>query len=98
MEEAYRKTTSKIMFVGEVGNEERILRIRQITMGQYDRAYDPTIPTIVHLADQKIIIAVDCRDDFNENLLGRDVINKFELTLCAKRDVVRFEWVPEEQT
>jgi hypothetical protein len=30
-----------------------------------------------------------------EDLLGRDVIDEFELTLCAKRDVVRFEWVPD---
>ncbi|MDZ7289484.1 MAG: hypothetical protein ONB44_19160 [candidate division KSB1 bacterium] len=38
----------------------------------------------------------DCRDDFDENLLGRDVINEFEMTVWAKRDVVRFEWVSDE--
>jgi len=162
MAEAYNKTKSTVMFVSEVGNEDRVLRIRQTSLGKYDRVYIPALPTIttpvsdlletvsvktnfiidlgadltvlrsdiaiqlnlldaparlgyiggvgavpkqrqlygaiVHLAGQKIITAVDCRDDFNENLLGRDVINEFELTVCAKRDVVRFEWVPEEQT
>jgi len=31
-------------------------------------------------------------------LLGRDVINEFELTVCAKRGVVRFDWVPNGST
>jgi len=34
MEEAYRKAKSKVIFVSEVGNEERILRIRQIALGR----------------------------------------------------------------
>ncbi len=161
MAEAFRKTQSKVMFVGEVGNEDRVLRIRQVSNGRYNHAYTPAIPmlatpvsdlvetlslntdfiidtgadltvlrsdvaiplnlfdapaglglvsgvgtepsrrqlygAIVHLAGQEIMTAVDCRDDFDENLLGRDVINNFELTLCAKRDVIRFVPVPEEQ-
>lgn len=161
MEEAFRKTKSKVMFVSEVGHEDRVLRIRQMAVGKYDRHYRPAAPmmttpmsdlvetvpmdveflidtgadltvlradvaiklnlfdapagfihiggvgakpeprplygALVHLAGQKIVIAADCRNDFDENLLGRDVINEFEMTVCAKRDVVRFEWVPDEQ-
>jgi hypothetical protein len=161
MEEAFRKTSSKVMYVSEVGHEDRVLRIRQIATGKYDRNYRPAAPitttpvsdlvetvpldvdflvdtgadltvlrgdvavklnlfdapagfirvggvgakpeprplygALVHLAGQKVIIAADCRDDFDENLLGRDVINDFEMTVCAKRDVVRFEWVSDEQ-
>lgn len=161
MEETYRKTKSKVMFVSEVGYEDRVLRFRQVSMGQYERAYSPAMPMIitpvsdiieavavdvnfiidtgadltllktdaaiqlnllgapagfghvggvgakpeerqlyaayVHLAGQRVMVAVDCRDDFNENLLGRDVINEFELTVCAKRELVRFEWIPDKQ-
>jgi hypothetical protein len=50
---------------------------------------------VVLMAGQPVTIQADCRDDIEEDLLGRDVINEFELTLCAKRDVVRFEWVPD---
>ncbi|MCI0555160.1 MAG: DUF5678 domain-containing protein [Anaerolineae bacterium] len=160
MEEAYRKTKSKVMFVSEVGHEDRVLRIRQVSTGQFDRTYHPSAPMIatpisdlvntlsidvdfivdtgadltvlrndvaiilnlfdapagfshvggvgskpverqlygalVHLAGQTITVAVDCRDDFDENLLGRDITNEFELTLCAKRELVRFEWVPDK--
>jgi len=161
MEEAYRKTKSKVMFVSEVGLEDRVLRIRQVSTGQFDRNYHPSVPmmtapisdlvntlsidvdfiidtgadltvlrndvaiilnlfdapagfshiggvgskpverqlygALVHLAGQIITVAVDCRDDFDENLLGRDVTNEFELTLCAKRDLLRFVWVPDKQ-
>jgi len=161
MEEAFRKTKSKVMFVSEVGHEDRVLRIRQQAAGKYDRHYRPAAPimttsmsdlvetvpidveflidtgadltvlradvaiklnlfdapagfihiggvgakpeprplygALVQLAGQKIVIAADCRNDFDENLLGRDVINEFEMTVCAKRDVVHFEWVPDEQ-
>ncbi len=51
----------------------------------------------MHLADQKVVIAADCRKDVDENLLGRDAIKEFEMTVCAKRDIVHFEWVPDEQ-
>lgn len=51
---------------------------------------------IVQLGGQAITVQADCRDDLGENLLGRDVLNEFELTVCAKRDVVRFEWVADE--
>ena len=160
MEEAYRKTESKVMFVSEVGNEDRIRRLRHVSIGGHDLNYDPAMPTItvpvsdvveavsidvefivdtgadltvlqdkvaaqlnlldapaglgyvagvgakpeqrrlygafVHIANQKIMIAADCRDDFRENLLGRDAINEFELTVCAKRNLVRFAWLPDE--
>ena len=38
----------------------------------------------VNVAGQKVKVAVDCREDIDENLLGRDVAKKFELTICAK--------------
>jgi Family of unknown function (DUF5678) len=44
MEEAFHKTKSKVMFVSEVGHEDRVLRIRQIAMGEYDRHYRPAAP------------------------------------------------------
>ncbi len=40
-------------------------------------------------------VTVDCRNDLNEDILGRDVINEFELTLSAKRSLVRFEYIPD---
>jgi len=46
MAEAYNKTKSTVMFVSEVGNEDRVLRIRQTSLGQYDRVYNPALPTI----------------------------------------------------
>jgi predicted aspartyl protease len=48
---------------------------------------------IVRLGGKHVAVRADCRDDLDENLLGRDVINGFALTICAKRDEVRFEWV-----
>ena len=50
----------------------------------------------VQLAGREIAVTVDCRNDLAEDILGRDVINEFELAVCAKRDVVRFEWVEDE--
>lgn len=49
---------------------------------------------IVRLADHDTTVEVDCRDDIDEDILGRDVINEFSLTVCAKRGQVEFEWVP----
>ncbi|UCE08654.1 MAG: hypothetical protein JSW07_00180 [bacterium] len=50
---------------------------------------------IVNIAGKKITVAVDCRDDIDENLLGRDVINEFELTFCARREFVQLKWISE---
>ncbi len=47
--------------------------------------------TFVHVAGQDILITADCRDDTSEDILGRDVINEFALTVCAKREQVEFE-------
>jgi len=47
MEETYRKTKSLVMFVSEVGHEDRVLRFRQVSMGQYERAYSPAMPMII---------------------------------------------------
>ena len=45
----------------------------------------------MNVADQKVTVAVDCRDDIEESLLGRDVTNKFELTICAKHELVQLK-------
>ncbi len=47
MEEAFRKTKSKVMFVSEVGHEDRVLRIRQTAAGKYDRHYRPAAPIMM---------------------------------------------------
>jgi hypothetical protein len=47
----------------------------------------------VSVASQTVLVTADCRDDIDEDILGRDVINEFELTVCAKRDQVEFAWV-----
>jgi len=41
MEDAFQKTKSKVMFVSEVGFEERIARIRQVSKGYYNYEYYP---------------------------------------------------------
>jgi predicted aspartyl protease len=49
----------------------------------------------IKLAGHDVAVEVDCRDDIDEDILGRDVINEFSLTLCAKRDQVEFAWVED---
>lgn len=51
----------------------------------------------IHLAEHDVAVEVDCRADIDEDILGRDVINEFALTVCAKRDQVEFEWVEDAQ-
>jgi hypothetical protein len=155
--EAHEKTGSKMGYVAHVGHEDEVLRIRQVTQGYHDSAYDRPLPRVVaqgrhftdaasqdidfvvdtgadltllrhtvadslglwdsvwrtaniagvgatpqtrllyaatvNLADHDIAVEVDCRDDLDEDILGRDVINEFALTVCAKRDQVEFEWI-----
>lgn len=50
---------------------------------------------LIHIAGQSILVMADCRNDLDEDLLGRDVINEFALTVCAKRDEVEFKWVED---
>jgi len=45
------------------------------------------------LAGQSIFTLVDIRDDIDENILGRDVLNWFRLTLSAQENLVRVEGV-----
>jgi predicted aspartyl protease len=52
--------------------------------------------TTVQMAGQEFPITVDCRRDFNEDILGRDIINEFELTVSSKRDLVSFQFVADE--
>jgi hypothetical protein len=52
---------------------------------------------VVQLAGQPVLVTADCRDDIGENILGRDGINEFSLTVCAKRDQVDFKWVDDPQ-
>jgi len=155
IEDAFQKTQNKVMFVGEVGLEDRISRIRQLSTGFYNYEYSPPAPFIkvpvtdiiqtitisidfmvdtgadltifrsddaiklnlydtpvgfryvagigskpeerqlyvanVNAAGQEVTVAVDCRDDVDENLLGRDVTNKFELTVCARHELVQLK-------
>lgn len=51
--------------------------------------------TTVQMNGQEFPVTVDCRNDLNEDILGRDVVNEFELTLNAKRELVHFEYVPD---
>jgi hypothetical protein len=53
---------------------------------------------LVQVGAQSFLVTVDCRDDISEDILGRDVINEFALTVCAKRDQVEFEWVEDAET
>jgi hypothetical protein len=60
MEEAYRKTKSNVMFVSEVGYEDRVRRIRQVASGNYDRSQDPVMPTITaQISDIVETVSVD---------------------------------------
>lgn len=93
LQEAFAQTRSEVGYINRVGYEEITKRknIRQLVSGRYDKEYDPPIP----MAEREFPITVDCRNDFHEDILGRDIINEFELTLSAKRDLVNFEFVPE---
>lgn len=55
----------------------------------------PLYNALVHVDGRPVIVTADCREDVRQNILGRDVINEFALTVCAKRDEVEFEWVEE---
>ncbi len=48
---------------------------------------------IVSLAGSEIFTLVDIRNDIDENILGRDVLNWFRLTLSAQENLVRVEAV-----
>jgi hypothetical protein len=48
---------------------------------------------IFQLAGQSIFTLVDIRNDITENILGRDVLNWFRLTLSAQENLVRVEEV-----
>lgn len=44
--EAFRKTGSGLMYVNLVGGEDVVLRVRQVTLGRYDKSYTPPMPTV----------------------------------------------------
>lgn len=44
----------------------------------------------ITLAGRPVTVTADLRGDIAEDILGRDVINEYELTLCAYDGVVRF--------
>jgi hypothetical protein len=94
LKEAFTRTHSEVGYINRIGYEEITKRksIRQIVSGRYDKEYDPP----VQMAGQEFPITVDCRSDFNEDILGRDIINEFELTVSAKRDLVSFQFVADE--
>jgi len=147
-----------VMYVKRVGFEDRVLKVRSVSVGWYDPDYDPPIPKITaevqspampmsqvqaefvidtgsdltllqrDIADQtdlwripvseeriagvgstpqlrqlflslirtgnrQVPTRVDIHDDIDENILGRDVLNWFRLTLSAQENLVRVEEV-----
>lgn len=52
---------------------------------------------LVQIGERVVFVTIDCREDINEDVLGRDVINEFALKVCAKREQVQFEWVEETE-
>ncbi|MBI3946362.1 MAG: hypothetical protein HY321_10625 [Armatimonadetes bacterium] len=50
---------------------------------------------LVHIAGRGVLVTSDCRDDIDEDIPGRAVINEFRLTVSAKEDRVEFAWVDE---
>lgn len=67
-------------------------RIRGLS-GEGERRW--LFATLVHLAGKSVFILTDIRDDINENIMGRDVLNEFLLTICAKQNRVTVEWVDD---
>jgi hypothetical protein len=45
---------------------------------------------LVLISGLTVLSTADCREDIDEDILGRDVINEFSLTLCEKRNQVEF--------
>ncbi len=147
-----------VMYVKRVGFEERVLKVRQVSVGWYDADYDPPIPKVtaevasplqltqsiltefivdtgadltlvkrnvvlqtrlyllpageervagigstpefrqlylalISVSGRQVPVRADIRDDIDENILGRDVLNWFRLTLSAQENLVRVEAV-----
>ena len=147
-----------VMYVKRVGFEDRVLKVRSVSVGWYDPDYDPPIPKItaevqspampmsqvqaefvvdtgsdltllqrdiadqtnlwrlpvgeeriagiggtpqlrqlflasIRIGNRQVPTRVDIRDDIDENILGRDVLNWFRLTLSAQENLVRVEGV-----
>src|SRR2546423_216635 len=70
--EAYRRTGSRVKFVALVGEEDLEIVIRKVAMGHYLAGPRWELPL------------VDADVTGPDSILGRDVINQFKLTLCAK--------------
>lgn len=51
---------------------------------------------LVQVGSDRVLITADCRGDVDEDILGRDVINDYALTVCAKRGQVELAEVEEE--
>jgi len=47
----------------------------------------------IRIGNRQVPTRVDIRDDIDENILGRDVLNYFRLTLSAQENLVRVEEV-----
>jgi predicted aspartyl protease len=67
--------------------EERIAGIRGIPQTRQ------LFLAIVRIGNSQVPIRTDIRDDIDENILGRDVLNLFRLTLSAQENLVRVEEV-----
>ena len=150
------KKGATVMYVKRVGFEDKVLKVRSVSVGWYDPDYDPPIPkvtaevecpampigqvqaefvidtgadltliqrdiadqialwrlpvgeerivgiggipqmrqlflTLVRIGDRQVPIRADIRDDIDENILGRDVLNWFRLTLSAQENLVKVE-------
>ena len=49
--------------------------------------------SLIRIGNRQVPTRVDIRDDIDENILGRDVLNCFRLTLSAQENLVRVEEV-----
>jgi len=64
-----------------------VLRVRRAEQGRYDFAYAPPMPTLI----ASVHNVREVQGTLGGDILGRDVINEFSMTLCQKRDQVEFE-------
>ena len=80
MSEAFHKTQSKVMFVTLVVDADLEFRIRQVSTGGFYTGYRRPMPMVT--------VPVSGIDEAART-------DEFELTVCAKRDVVQFTWVSD---
>lgn len=77
------KVSAAALALAPYGDWKARVRSRQSPIGK----------NTLYVGDTKVTLRL--RDDLGEVLLGRDVMNEFAVTVCAKRDQVEFEWVED---